>query len=182
MSPEEMDAVVDAELAKPLQTDNLLAFHLPEPPQWLVYFSAGVGDTASFGLSAYIRDQWGIGSVDFDSDAYGNGRIAGAPLTVGTLAAGGVFVNVGIRAAGGANTLYHFTTASNAASIARSGVLRPGPNILWGPGPYATAFPSPLMTGSASTQSVITINGMAGRAIATPWPGTFRFGGPVPIR
>ncbi len=142
---------------------------------------AGFGDTASFGLSAYIRTQWGIGSVDYDSVSYGYGTIAGTPAMVGTLAAGGIALNVGIRAAGGANTLYHFTSTANAASIARSGVLRAGPHNLYGPGPYATVFRSPGMTGAASSEAVIVIQGQASRAIATPFPGTFRFGGPIRI-
>jgi hypothetical protein len=141
---------------------------------------AGAGDVASFGVSASIRESYGIGNVDTTSTAYWNGRIIGAPLTVGTLAAGGIAINVGIRSAGGAARLHHFTTAANAKAIIGSGYLRAGVNKLWGPGAYATIFRSPVLgraAGAASTAARVTIRNQSSRAIATPIPGTFRFPG-----
>src|SRR5271166_4689988 len=50
-------------------------------------FAAGFGDTVSFGLSAYIRSQWDIGSVDKCSFAYGAGQVAELGSEIGLTAA-----------------------------------------------------------------------------------------------
>jgi hypothetical protein len=141
---------------------------------------AGAGDVASFGASRYIRDSYRIGNVDQSSAAYANGQLVGIPLGVASGLAGGIAVNVGIRSVGGAAKLYHFTSASNARGILGSGVLRPGTNQVWGPGAYATIFRNPWIAriaGAANTTARVTIRGQSSRAVATPFPGTFRFPG-----
>ncbi len=141
---------------------------------------AGAGDVASFGASRYIRDSYGIGNVDQSSNAYANGQIVGIPLAVASTAAGGIAINVGIRSAGGASRLYHFTSTAGARAIIRSGVLRPGSRQIYGPGAYATISRSPILgrfAGAANTGARVTIRGQSQRAIATPFPGTFRFPG-----
>ena len=58
----------------------------PEGLDWLddaSNFSAGFGDTLSFGLTSYIRDQWDIGGVDKCSGAYAAGMYAELGLEVG---------------------------------------------------------------------------------------------------
>jgi len=161
-----------------------VAFDLPTLPPWLVNGVAGFGDTASFGLSAHIRSLWDIGSVDSTSGAYEIGSYAGVPATIGTIAAGGVAVNVGLPAMGGANTLYHYTSLAGASAIGEAGAISAGSGV-YGAGVYATAVRSSTwaaLSGARSTQAAVIIQGQAGRAIATPWPGTFRFPGSVPIR
>jgi RHS repeat-associated protein len=158
--------------------DPLGLFDMPSLPQGLVNAAAGFGDGASFGLSKIIRGGLGIDGVNYCSSAYDGGKLAGLPFTLGTIAAGGVALNVGIRAVGGANTLYHFTSAASAASIAADGAITAGG--LYGPGVYATAFDSAAwatLSGAASTETALAINGA--RAVATPWPGTFRIIGNV---
>ena len=154
----------------------------PALPQGFVDFVAGTGDTASFGLTKYIRDANDIEGANTCSSAYGAGRLAGIPLTVGTIAAGGMAVNILLRAAGGAATLYHFTSAAAAADIASDGAIAASSSGMYGPGVYATAFNSATWataSGAASTEAVIAVDGSG--ALATPWPGTFRFLSSVPV-
>jgi hypothetical protein len=76
---------------------------------------------ASFGLSRYIRNQYDIDGANIGPSQYLAGQVAGLAGSVGTIAAGGTAVNIGIRALGGAETLFHFTSAANAASIVVDG-------------------------------------------------------------
>ncbi|HPE61926.1 MAG TPA: FG-GAP-like repeat-containing protein [Thiolinea sp.] len=144
-------------------------------PQGLVDGVAGFGDTASFGLSSYIRDLYGIdGGIDFSSEAYATGVYAGIAGSIGTGAAVGTAFNIGLRGVGGAKNLYHFTSIESANGIISSGVIRSGGGA-YGRGVYATAVQSPAyatISGAASTQCVFTISGA--KALATPFPGTFR--------
>jgi hypothetical protein len=48
-----------------------------------VDFSAGFGDTVSLGLTAYIRNQWDIGSVDYMSRSYRYGEYGGVANSLG---------------------------------------------------------------------------------------------------
>jgi hypothetical protein len=52
--------------------------------------AAGFGDTISFGLTSYIRGQWGVGGVDNCSSAYGFGQLAGVAYDVALGGAGGL--------------------------------------------------------------------------------------------
>jgi len=106
--------------------NKAMAWHWPSLPQGLVDFSAGMGDTVSFGLTQYIRERNGIDHVvDHSSSSYRGGQIAGIPAGAGTVFAGGVALNMGIRAIGGASTLYHFTSATAASGIAAEGAIIP---------------------------------------------------------
>jgi hypothetical protein len=158
--------------------NKAMAFHWPSLPQGLVDFSAGMGDTASFGLTQYIRDRSNIdGGIDYASDEYTYGGYAGVLGAVGTTAAGGFAFNVGVRAVGGARTLYHFTSVANAAGIAESGVIRASARGVYGSGVYFTSLNSAgyaTVSGAASTQSVIVVPAVGLRVTATPWPFTFR--------
>jgi RHS repeat-associated protein len=78
--------------------------HLPSLPQGLVDFSAGFGDTLSFGLTDSLRDLMGTnGVVNSDSGAYLSGEIAGIAHT--TLLGGAA----GLRAAGSAGRGLEFS-------------------------------------------------------------------------
>ncbi|MEM9101605.1 MAG: hypothetical protein AAGB12_04725 [Pseudomonadota bacterium] len=159
--------------------------HLPSLPQGGVDFASGFGDMASFGLSEYIRELYGIdGGINYGSSEYNAGLYSGVVGSIGTIAAGGMAFNVGLRSVGGANQLYHFTTAANAAGISSSGVIHgsSGLRALYGQGVYTSAFRSAgyaRVQGAVSTEAMITINS---RALATPFPGTFRFPGSVKLR
>ena len=64
-------------------------------PDWIVDFSAGLGDTVSFGATRWLRRKLGSdGVVNICSGAYSGGEWAGVGLSIGTGLAGG------IRAAG----------------------------------------------------------------------------------
>ena len=164
--------------------DEWVAMEWPSIPQPIVDGVAGFGDTASFGLSSYIRDQWDIGSVDDTSSDYIMGRYVGIAGSIGSAFAGGVAFNIGVRALGGANTLYHYTSAVGALEITEAGVINSGRGF-YGSGVYTTAVRSPTwarISGAQSTQSTITIQGAASRATATPFPGTFRVPNNIPIK
>ncbi|WP_150118990.1 RHS repeat-associated core domain-containing protein [Massilia sp. NR 4-1] len=71
------------------------AADLPSIPQPVVDFAAGFGDTLSFGLTDWVRDQMGTnGAVDKCSMSYTGGEVAGVALST---AMGGA---AGLRAAG----------------------------------------------------------------------------------
>ena len=168
-------------LIDPLGLASCGVFDCPSLPQGVVDATGGFGDAASFGLSAYIRRQWGNNEVCTTSGAYLGGFIAGQPFKLGTLAAGGMALNIGIRAAGLANTAYHFTNAIAAAQIAESGVIAPGAG-LYGSGVYVTALNSPIwaaISGAASTEAAVVVEGVD--LLATPWPGAFRIAGAVGV-
>ncbi|WP_157835434.1 RHS repeat-associated core domain-containing protein, partial [Xanthomonas sp. SHU 166] len=58
--------------------DPLGLFDLPSIPQPVVDAVAGFGDSLSFGLTNYIRDQWDInGAVEKCSGYYSGGQVAG---------------------------------------------------------------------------------------------------------
>ncbi|UQP96026.1 RHS repeat-associated core domain-containing protein [Xanthomonas arboricola pv. pruni] len=58
--------------------DPLGLFELPSIPQPVVDATAGFGDSLSFGLTNYIRDQWGTnGAVDKCSSFYSGGQVTG---------------------------------------------------------------------------------------------------------
>jgi RHS repeat-associated protein len=67
---------------------------MPTLPQDAVDFSAGVGDTLSFGITNWIRDQGDFNAVDKCSGAYDAGEWTGLGIAAATGVAGG------IRAAG----------------------------------------------------------------------------------
>ncbi|MCH9690568.1 MAG: hypothetical protein K0U59_00705, partial [Gammaproteobacteria bacterium] len=46
-------------------------------PQGVVDFSAGFGDTMSFGATKWLRSKWGIGGVDYSSNYYTVGQAVG---------------------------------------------------------------------------------------------------------
>jgi RHS repeat-associated protein len=76
------------------------AADLPSVPQWLVDGAAGFGDTLSFGLTDWVRDQMGTnGVVDKCSGAYSAGEWAGIGVSVATGVAGGIRA-AGARGAG----------------------------------------------------------------------------------
>jgi uncharacterized protein RhaS with RHS repeats len=54
-------------------------------PQWMVDGAAGFGDTASMGISSYIRSLWGVGSVSKCSSAYQVGAYSEIALEVASL-------------------------------------------------------------------------------------------------
>lgn len=158
----------------------------PSLPQGVVDFAAGFGDTVSFGLSAHIRNLYEIdGGINYGSSEYSTGIVSGMVGSLGTVVAGGTAINIGIRTFGGANQLYHFASAANAASIYQSGVIygsSSGLRGLYGAGVYASAFTSAryaTIQGAVSTQAMITINS---RTLATSFPGTFRFPGNVVLK
>jgi hypothetical protein len=65
-------------------------FYLPSLPQWAVNYSAGFGDTLSFGLTNYIRSQEGTNDVvDKCSRAYTAGEVSGIALATGIGGAAG---------------------------------------------------------------------------------------------
>lgn len=64
-----------------------LGMYLPALPQPMVDFSAGFGDTLSFGLTRGLREISGIGSVNYNSRSYTVGDYSGVGLS---LAMGGV--------------------------------------------------------------------------------------------
>jgi len=104
-----MDAAIDAEFARPLQTDGLLAFQPPSLPQGLVDFAAGWGDALSMNLTGYIRDRWDIGSVDTGSDNYRYGEYGG--MANGVVGMGGMFT--GAVRFGSAVTVTRWGAAGN---------------------------------------------------------------------
>jgi RHS repeat-associated protein len=70
-------------LANPLVTYDPHGLAPPSLPDWVVNGAAAFGDSYSlfgFSPSRYIRDAWGIGSVDACSTAYANGGLAGAAV------------------------------------------------------------------------------------------------------
>jgi len=69
-------------------------FDPPSLPQGLVDFAAGFGDSASLGLTSYIRSQSDIGSVDICSGWYRGGQYAEVGLEIGLTGA-----SLGLRAA-----------------------------------------------------------------------------------
>ncbi|UXI70133.1 RHS repeat-associated core domain-containing protein [Tahibacter amnicola] len=162
--------------------DYWLAWELPSLPQGLVDFAAGMGDTASFGLSAHIRGLWDIdGGVDETSNSYRTGMVAGIPAATGTILAGGMAFNMGIRAVGGARTLYHFTSSAGAAGIAGDGVINASMGMA-GRGVYAAALPTRWLTfGARGADVMLTIPTAGLRVGAGVWPGTFRIMGSVPF-
>lgn len=155
--------------------------YLPTIDSRVVDFVAGFGDLASFGLSEYIREINGIdGGVDYTSDSYTYGLYAGVPGTLGTIAAGGTAFNIGLRAIKGGK-FYHYTSVENALKIGQTSTINAstGSTAFYGRGVYVSAFRNPnyaRVQGAASTEVMITIYG---RPIATPFPGTFRFGSGV---
>ncbi|MFV8636939.1 hypothetical protein [Ralstonia pseudosolanacearum] len=58
---------------------------MPLLPQGMVDFSAGFGDSMSFGITGYIRTGLGINSVDKCSNFYRGGKIADVAFGLGTL-------------------------------------------------------------------------------------------------
>ncbi|WP_267117137.1 hypothetical protein [Xanthomonas sacchari] len=63
--------------------DPLGLFDLPSIPQPVVDAVAGFGDSLSFGLTNYIRDQWDInGAVEKCSGYYSGGQVAGTVLAM----------------------------------------------------------------------------------------------------
>jgi hypothetical protein len=105
---------------------------LPQFPQGGVDFSAGFGDSISFGATSSIRSGLGTDSVvNKNSGAYTSGVVAGAALTVG------LYANAAIP-----NSLTHFTNARGAAGIVANGMRAGGG--LFGKGVYATTIGRPF--------------------------------------
>jgi RHS repeat-associated protein len=84
-----------------LYADPLGLYTWGDPlPDWLVDFSAGMGDTVSFGATRWLRQKIGSdGVVNTCSAAYSGGEWAGLGVSVGTGLAGGVRA-AGARGAG----------------------------------------------------------------------------------
>jgi RHS repeat-associated protein len=132
-------------------------------------YSAGFGDTLSFGLTNWVREKMGTNDVvDKCSGAYSAGEWSGYALEVGmTVASAGLYSTP--------KTLYHFTTKEAAENILKTG-LKVGKNNLYGKGVYATRYNSKILAriqGAASTEVKIIITDTS---IFKPtlFPGTFK--------
>ena len=93
-----------------MYVDPLGLYDLPNIPQPVVDFSAGMGDTLSFGVTNWVRNQLGAnGVVDRCSSAYSNGEWSGVGVS---LAFGGAHL--------GRNALYQMGRAGDVgAQVAR---------------------------------------------------------------
>jgi hypothetical protein len=157
-----------AEGAPSRYTDPMGLWSVGDPlPQGLVDFSAGFGDgiisTLSIGFLSgqSLRDNLGIGSVNFCSNIYSGGRVAGTALTL-------------LANAGGAvpKSLTHFTTTAGARGIAKGGI-KASSHGLFGGGRYASSigpFPRNLFVPPRSKVG-ISINNTDGYIRTVP--GTF---------
>jgi RHS repeat-associated protein len=84
-----------------LYTDSLGLYAWGDPlPDWLVDFSAGMGDSISFGATRWVRRRMGTdGVVNQCSRAYKTGEWAGVAASVGTGLGGGIKA-AGVKAQG----------------------------------------------------------------------------------
>jgi RHS repeat-associated protein len=158
-------------LIDPMGTDALSFANWLEGSA-LAQAAIGLGDGVTFGGTDWLRDQMGTNCfVDKNSIAYAGGRAGGNVI-------GGMLVSAGAGYAYNAvtmpSTLYHYTSAANAASIASQGVIKASSGGLFGPGVYLTSSAGGSALGSAATGARIAVE-TAGRAIRpTAWPGVFK--------
>ncbi|MDR1530075.1 MAG: hypothetical protein LBS40_06740 [Burkholderiales bacterium] len=144
------------------------SFIPPSLPQWVVDFSAGLGDgilaTMSLGFvdGQYIRDSLGIdGGVNLQANEYIGGRVTGTAITIAAFM-------MGARP----STLTHYTTETGALGITESG-LRASSGGVFGGGRYASSmdpYPRNLFVPSGSKVPIEITN--TARYLRV-FPGTF---------
>ncbi|MFT3789474.1 MAG: RHS repeat-associated core domain-containing protein [Rudaea sp.] len=122
-----MDAMIDKYMAEhPFDLKYAVAFELPSAPQWLVDFSAGLGDSFSLGGTRYIRSWMGTADeVSTDSTAYQVGMYT--PMAIGgarmAYAVGAAGVSYAGAAVGDMEGAYLASTGRNWLRIAFRGFL-----------------------------------------------------------
>ena len=160
--------------------DSMAYLKMPSLPQSTVDFTTGAGDSASFGLTLWVRNDLGTNSfVNRTSCAYEYGSVFGGILgAAGTgLGAGGTMINRGLyfltRASG--KSFRHYTTKETASIISKTGTLLPSRTGLLGKGVYVTNM-SPRaakILGAKKTEAYIPIDPTKYKVVPTPMPGNF---------
>jgi hypothetical protein len=112
---------------------------------------------------------------NFDS-AYQFSRIAGAISGNLLSTAAGLGATKAINAALMPKTLYHFTSAKGAASIAANGGINASMKGMYGMGTYLTGFNNATVAtlqGARDTSAVISVSTEGLKVSATYFPGTY---------
>jgi RHS repeat-associated protein len=149
--------------------------------QPIVDFTAGMGDSLSFNRTKVFREFENTDNqVCQNSNAYAIGQYAGI---VNGLLTGfretGMAINGTIRIIKGVDTLYHFTSFEKYAQILKTGAINVGENNAYGEGVYTTVFDNETWAKSVETKFII--NSTNNTIVTTPFPGTFRIIGSVPV-
>jgi len=158
---------------------NMLDFN-PSLPQGLVDFTAGMGDSISFGLTNKIRDWAGTSSgVNKCSGYYTAGGWAGVVVD---LLSGGALIKIGLKATGRAarRVLIHYTDEAGHAGILASGMLRASSGATharFGNGQYFTDIIPQLvgartragLTSSQIASGQISLAQLSSRLFGVPW-------------
>lgn len=114
------------------------------PSQGVVDFSAGFGDSLSFGMTGYVRNGFDIGSVNKCSGAYRNGELADLAFEIGTMGGAAGLKALAARASRDATrrSTRPFMTAFREANSLKGGFVHHSNPLFGHPGGFPTMFPT----------------------------------------
>nr|CUV15694.1 conserved protein of unknown function [Ralstonia solanacearum] len=117
---------------------------MPVLPQGMVDFSAGFGDSMSFGITGYIRAGLDINSVDKCSNFYRGGEIADVAFELGTLGLSAGLKSLAANASRSAarRGARPFVNTFREASGAEGGFVHHSNPLFGHPGGFPTTFPT----------------------------------------
>ncbi|MEF2253432.1 RHS repeat-associated core domain-containing protein, partial [Ralstonia solanacearum] len=117
---------------------------MPVLPQGMVDFSAGFGDSMSFGVTGYIRAGLNINSVDKCSNFYRGGEVADVAFELGTLGLSAGLKSLAANASRSAarRGARPFVNAFREASGAEGGFVHHSNPLFGHPGGIPTTFPT----------------------------------------
>jgi RHS repeat-associated protein len=128
---------------------------MPTFPQGLVDFSAGFGDSLSFGITGYVRNAWDIGGVNKCSGFYRAGEAADIAFEVGSLGLSAGLKGLAARASRNAVRVETrpFMNAFREANSLEGGFVHHSNPLFGHPGGTGSMFPTGGLPASINSGS-----------------------------